>query len=215
MIAVSSYRPFGQAEEVDRNQLAAVRSWATVFDKIYYLSPKDVRLDPANVPFPKVFFVGEDDSNPKPAITALAFFAGELSDDWAVLINADIQLTPKVKTLPEVMMANQAVCGMSLRVEPGKTQVADLGLDFFIARKDVWARCAVEFNPAYRLGVQMWDTAMLSWMVNNYPNGCVDLSRGRMVIHPKHGNRNDQHMEKPKDDPWIDRVAWPKRRIVF
>lgn len=208
MIAVSSYRPFGQAEEVDHLQLAAKASWNKIFERICYLSPPDDRLNPAE-------FIGTDPQNPKPGITSLAWVASGFGNPWAVLINADIQLLPKAKGLPAQMEKANANCGFSLRAVPGVAGWPDLGLDFFIATKEIWQRCALEFHPSYRIGVSMWDTSMLGWLSSNFPEGIVDLSPSRMVIHPNHGNRNDQHMDKVTDDPWFTRVKWPKRRIVF
>lgn len=210
MIAVSSYRPFGEHPLIDQMQIEAKQTWEQVFDTIFYANTDSPLLDSQKTCFWKYGKLNE-----KPAIIFLAGIGDYTGDPFAVIVNADIKLDPKAKCLPELMEKHGAECGISRRITIGTNEFTDLGLDFFIATASIWRRIQNEFPPEYKLGCVLWDTSLLAWMVKNYPSKCVDLSPCRMVFHPQHEDRNDQSIEKVIGDTWINSVRWPKRCLGF
>lgn len=207
MIAVSSYRPFGQAAEIDGAQFIARGTWEEVFDALWYWSPYCRIMDS-----PKTKFTDDGSNNAKPHIVWLAALAGENGNPYAAILNADIQVHPRTKDLPRILDREYVQCGISRRVTP-EGEWVDMGLDFFVATSAVWQHLAQEIPEEYRLGCTSWDTWVLAWMVGNYPKTCADLSPCKLAVHVPHGNRGDQSIDKPKDDLWLSRVRWPSRSI--
>lgn len=211
MIALSNHRDFSASPEVAENQLKAKATWNPIFSKIIYTSPCEPQLCHENTYF--LFLVNEKTC---PKIKELCYLAGQIESAYVVILNADIQLSPKTAQLEYYLQRVKADCGISLRFTPGDTsRVQDLGLDFFVARPVAWARIADLFPEEYELGHILWDTSMLAHFTNLYPETCYDITRSRLVFHPLHKSRGDQTMTVPASDQFYHKVAWPKKKLSY
>lgn len=204
MIAISSYRPREQSETIFALQVAAHLTWEKVFTRIVYVGePVGGLLSPRTV-----FLPGED----KPTILDLCRVASSMTEGWAALINADIQIEEKAKHLERVLAMHKIDCAFSFRIPVGRTQREDLGLDFFCARQEVWLHAVREIPREFQIGKQLWDTWMASFFMKHYR--CADVSASRLIFHPDHGERGDQAMEIERDD-YLKHMKWRTTTVRF
>lgn len=182
MIAISSFRPFGQDPEWDTNQTTAHATWQKVFSKIIYLNDREPALESENT----VFMGG----NEHPTIKSLCQIAA-VQDEWACIINADIQVAPKFIEIEALALKHDAKALVSYRwqLENGEHKVIDMGLDFFAATPRLWLRAALVIPAEFRLGHQLWDTWMMDFLNRAAGKRCYDITRAKCIFHPRHEGR--------------------------
>lgn len=210
MIAASSPRPFkGCPTDIWDMQVNANHSWRLAFDEIWYWGEPHPDLTDRNV----MFMPWEK----HPTIHQLAvFLAGQ--SDWGAILNADILIGPNWPRALNELKRSRVDCAVSRRWEiPADSRldgakVTDFGLDFFAAKPDIWRRVALEVPPELCLGKIMWDTWMLGFFMHASADNCADLTPARVIFHPKHGDRREQHVT-PTDSPYFHRVRWPGYQI--
>lgn len=179
MIAVSSFRPFHESQEIASNQARAFNSWTPVFDWIYYFgSPEPQLLSNKTVFVPSRI----------PSIQLLMQMASILQSP-ACIINADIVLDPKARAvLQNVMRRFQVATSFRLEFtgDIRKARRVDNGLDLFIAHPAVWRQCWPLVPPEFRIGRPVWDSWFNAWLRDEYRMAYTDLSAHRIVLHPRH-----------------------------
>lgn len=183
MIAVSSFRPFGDSPEAALNQTRAFASWLPVFDHIVYFNAPEPRLHS-----PKTTFVRAP--NP-PTISLLVQFAA-IANEPACIINADIVLVPKAnRVLRTTMFKAEAATSFRLEFDPRTVDMRnarriDNGLDLFIARPEIWQRCWPVMPDNFHIGKPVWDCWLHAWLRDECRLAYVDLSAQKLVFHPRH-----------------------------
>ena len=211
MIAVSSFRPFdGCPENIWQQQIAANRSWTSLFQRIFYFNQRDQRMTSAKTAFLP--------TNGKPAIKTMAAFCAGLND-WSCIVNADIVIPSNFRRVEEQLRGQPAGCAVSRRYtlppdgDTASARLTDLGLDFFAATPVVWKAVAEEIPAGFRLGRIVWDNWLVNFFMAKFGNHCYDLTPSRVVFHPLHENREDQTWDFPKDDPYLLKNNWPFHSI--
>jgi hypothetical protein len=210
MIALSSYAPLSRSSETARNQIAAKQTWEQAFSSIVYFNAPSPELLSA-----KTVFSGHRE---RPKILDMARYAAELNG-FVAIVNSDIHMSNRLPAVESAMATQHVWCGTSRRMEfdpnthPRSGRLVDLGLDFFFALPSVWALLAAEIPEQFVIGKQLWDTWTLSFFIIHGGRYCVDLTPSNLVWHPKHGHREDFHIEPPPGDTYLDRVRWPLRRL--
>lgn len=186
MIAVSSFRPFGQDEESDSNALKAKQSWDEVFDSIYYLNAQEPELEND-----KTWFVGNDDY---PTIKQLCNWCAAQTD-WACIVNSDIVVSAAINQVLERAKKVFAWAVVSYRWQPknGSYAVTDNGLDFFAAIPTLWKRAYDQVPEQLRIGHQTWDTWMIGFFNKNARYHFYNITSYRCIFHPIHGGRRFVH----------------------
>lgn len=184
MIAVSSFKPFSESEEVARNQRAAKQSWEPIFEKIIYVSQwPEAELDSEKTEFsfPSAVF---------PSIRDLALLCSDQTD-WTAIINADIIVHERLLEAEKRLKSLKAETCYSRRYQfeddISKASIVDWGLDFFAATPETWLRIYDEIPGEFRIAHQQWDTWMVSWMSKH--TKCYEISLCKCIYHPKHGDR--------------------------
>lgn len=213
MNIVSSHRPHRNSEEFARNQTAANLSWKPLAERIYYLGNYEGDLAAPNVTFVE--------SEQHPTIRRMANLCAEVCErhGYAALVNADIVLSPSITDALKEMTARNATCGMSLRYQfradqkPDEGSQTDLGIDFFIANRALWAMAAKEVPEMFRIGHILFDTWLMSFFARWGGGTCYDLTPQRFVFHPIHGDRNRVFDVKDPVDFYTTHIAWPKGRL--
>lgn len=212
MIAISSFRPLELSEEYLSNQLRAKASWDTVFYRVVYFNEPCRQMATGRTTFE------QDKTGTRPRIKALAEHAAGLSG-WVCIINADIVVHPRLIQAEFKLTAGGAQACMSRRwqFEPGHNvetgRVVDLGLDFFAAVPDVWAKFAADVPEDFRLGKIVWDTWALQWFANNLGESFVDITPCKCIFHPRHGGRIDQNLDVPADPYLQTPFKWAAKRL--
>lgn len=212
MIAISSYRPFGESAESDRNLLMAKSTWDLAGWTSVYVGPKDDRLSGKNT-----IFLNQPEW-PKPCrIKYLCGIAEKLSKiwGWVALVNGDIRVSQKSASLDSELNKVSAKCGYSLRYVPGENNIRDLGLDFFVGNSEVWSKIAPIFPNEYQIGKYRWDTSMLGHMITLFRDSLWDITPSRLIFHPVHKSRIDQSMETPPGDGYFARATWSTNKLIF
>lgn len=215
MKIVSSHRPHKNSEEFARNQTAANMSWRPIAERIYYLGNYEGDLAAPNVTFVE--------SEQHPTIRRMAKLCSEVGLsrlEWVALVNADIVLSPRIVDAIDELNARNGSCGMSLRYQffvghnPQDTgSQTDLGIDFFIATKAIWAMVSKEVPEMFRIGHILFDTWLMSFFARWGGSACYDLTPQRLVFHPIHGDRNRVHPVSDPGDYYTTHIAWPKGRL--
>lgn len=185
-MAISSFRPLLECEEIARNQIRAKASWERVFDSILLFGPFTKALAS-----PKTTFVPCSNF---PPIRLLILAAG-MSITPAAILNADIVLVPHARNLfDDTMRSAKAATSFRLEFDPQSFDLAnarktDNGLDVFMARPEVW-QAVLRFIPGHlRIGHSTWDSILYMHWRELYQGKFVDLSRHKVVFHPRHENR--------------------------
>lgn len=186
MIAVSSYRPLGRFQDIDRNQIIAKHSWESVFDQIIYLNPFCVQLWSQ-----KTVFAGQ---TKRPRMMEL-FITASLCGGIAIVLNSDIVLDRETRSAVENALRGGA-CAYSFRYEYEPTKLnfsqakqIDSGLDFFCANSVVWHKTFNDCPDKFIIGNGEWDSWLLYYWQRKYGRMCVNLTSRKLVFHPNHGNR--------------------------
>jgi len=199
-------------DEIAFNQMDAFESWLPVFERIIYFNQPEEDYERDSVEF----IEAED----FPTIREIAIEASQ-QDGWSCLINADIQVHPKLKVAMQVAESKGALCAMSSRWElPNngdmcRAQVVDNGLDFFAATPDVWAGVAKQIPEAYRISHPVWDTWVLGYFMKNHGIRCADLTGSRVIYHPKHEDRrHPKPVNYNRNDPVLKAVRYPTLKIA-
>lgn len=202
MIAISSFRPLADNDEVAFNQVRALRSWDVAFDEVYLCGPYEPRLDS-----PKTTFIDGEDF---PRISLLMMLAAECNGPAAIL-NADIAVAPHLKRLADMVWLTGAVAFTSRRYEfdPAKpdydeANVVDLGCDFFCAQPHIWWQAWRNIPSAYRIGNGGWDNWLLGYLGVTLRRKFVDVTQFRLIFHPKHIERKRIAMEEAPRDEYIN-----------
>lgn len=208
VIIASSFRPFDKCSpEIADNQVRAKLSWDKCAERVVYLNHPEPRLSG-----PHTVFIPTDG---KPDIKSMAILLGS-QPDWGCIANADIVLGSGIRRLLETLTLCEANCAVSKRYtlpEGGDTSKAtlveaDYGVDFFVAKPEVWRHVARKIPKDFKLGRIVWDTWLVCFFVTEYFWSCYDATPSRVVFHPKHGDREDQALKVPKD-PYLSKSLWP------
>lgn len=214
MIAVSSHKPHAQSGEYRQNQIAAHESWYPVFDEIYYFGPDEPELSD-----PKTSFVPADNF---PWVRDMMAFAGR-QRQLVALINADIIVTPRLRTI-EIQMDQKAInAGVSKRWNMAPkldslddAQVTDKGLDIFLAKPWLWREVARQCPAGYRIGHCEWDTWTLGTLMRITHRKMADFTESKCIFHPIHEGRDRPfNKEVPKMPESIyDFAKMPGRKLA-
>lgn len=187
LVAISSFRPLDASAEVAANQIRAKQSWDQAFTRIILFGDYDERLAS-----PTTTFIPADQF---PSIALMALTAS-WQDEPAVILNADIVVSPGLKDLVNYGWRAQALALTSKRAEfdPAApnydtAKVVDMGVDFFCAFPAVWQQVYKAIPPVYRIGNGSWDNWMLGFLTIRLPRRFWDISSLRPIFHPRHGER--------------------------
>lgn len=138
------------------------------------------------------FVPGED----RPSIQHLCKIAASVGT-WAALVNSDIVISPKLKEVEARMNAQGLKCALSQRHDLDSGFVIDQGLDFFVGVPEVWKAAAEQIPRDFRISFGQWDNWMLGHFVCGYGRKCADITREKIVYHPKHEDRLGPNWESP------------------
>jgi len=183
MIAVSSFRPLDENHEYAANQLKAKATWDGVFTGVIYFNQWEPRLASDNT-----LFLGDDTH---PTIKSMTTLCSTIQG-WSCIINADIQVSPRLSLLEHIAHKHRALALTSYRYEISSNVVArtyERGLDFFAAQNSVWSAIAKMCPPDLRIGHAMWDNWMVAAMNDKAWGRFFDITSSRCIFHPKHGGR--------------------------
>lgn len=188
MIACSSHRPHSKDATYATNQIAAHASWARVFKMIFYFGQPEEALMDAQTRFARI-----QGGDGWPTIREMiSFLAGQ--PDWAVLVNADIIVTEKLKGVVRHMEQRGIPAATSRRwqfkASMDDADVTDRGLDIFIAKPWLWQSLSKEIPTGYRFGHCEWDTWVLGKLMQRTHWKMGDFTPSRCVFHPVHEGRN-------------------------
>lgn len=192
MIAVTSHRAHNKSDEYARNQRYARESWKGIFKEVIYLSNHEPELAG-----PDTFFLGYDGW---PTLRHMADVASRQSD-IAVIINADIVLTPSILNAVSVMQQIGIVAMTSYRKEfdtadypdLSSAKIVDKGLDIWVAQPSIWYRIAQDAPEFLRMGHIQIDTWLCGWLCKHTGYAFRNFNDYGCVYHPKHGGRNQPH----------------------
>lgn len=146
----------------------------------------------------------------KPSIKKMASVASSMGT-LSAIVNADIVLAPRTKTLDALFPQANLKCAVSYRMDLDSGFRVDFGLDAFFAQPDVWKAVAGSIDPGYAIGRIQWDNFVLGFFVQNYGRRCADLTPMKLLHHPKHESREDQNWQPPKSR-YLNHV-WPSTTI--
>lgn len=213
MIVASSFRPLDKCSpELVHNQLAAKQSWdALGLDVVYFNDPEPKLEGPRTVFVPTVG---------RPDIKRMAHFLS-VQRGWGCIVNADIILGSGARHLIDTATLCCASCIVSRRYtipNGGTTATAKLlptdhGVDFFMARPEVWKHVTAKIPPDFQIGRIVWDTWMVCFFVTEYFWATYDATMARVVFHPDHAERIDQNINIPKDQ-YLTKSLWPRFLIA-
>lgn len=151
------------------------------------------------------FVPGED----RPSIQSLCAIAMEM-ETWSCLINADIVVSPKLKEVERRMTAQGIKCAISQRYDLETGFVIDQGLDWFAGTPEVWKRIHSIIPDDFRISFGVWDLWMLNAFVAEFGRKCADVTRERLIMHPKHGERKSPNWQgKGLDHKYCKVHHWP------
>jgi hypothetical protein len=208
MIALSSFRPFSKCSpERCQQYVQSHASWDRVFDRIVYFNT----MEPSLVSN-KTGFIGGTDERPK--ISLMAEHASLLKT-WVAIINADITVLPKLIQVPMQLHHLHGVCAISRRFDAADPSLPlDWGIDFFLATAEVWKTVAFQIPTVFTLGRVRFDTWLCSFFSRQYATQCFDLTPSKLIFHPTHEERIDQHVDEPEDF-YLKCPAYPKKRLTI
>lgn len=205
MIAVTSHRPFRECSPpILRNQLRAAESWCDAFESAYSFGPSERSLTP---------FFEFIPSAPFPHIVDMAAFCSR-QQSWCAILNADIVVSHSLRAVERKLIKANATCAVSKRHEfTGDDwqsgRVTDAGLDFFCAHPMVWQRVARSYPRWPRIGNNYWDSCLLSALCCHFVQGFYDLTKERIVFHPRHEDRQRVPLDIDLTGPYFSGVCWP------
>lgn len=177
----------------------------TVFDRVIYLGEPCSELSSILTEFVPA---GE-----RPSIKTMCKLAASMGT-WTAIINADIVVTPKLKSLECSMNGKGVVCGISGRYDLDSGFKIDQGLDFFVAIPNVWQQVTSRIPIDFRIGFGQWDNWMLNYLSLNYGRRCADLTPSRVIYHPKHEDRLDPNWKSEAlKDKYTTTHNWPETTI--
>lgn len=206
MIAVSSFRAFAKSAEIAANQLAAKKTWESVFDHIIYFAPC---VQPELLSSKTRFILTED----FPQIQRMVAECGKQTD-WSCIINADIQVGPRLLEVERGLKERHAQSAISCRYQLPEKNLADMGLDWFAAAPDLWNLIAKRVPQSFRIGHILWDTWMLAaFMKIGNPMRCYDVTGSKFIFHPQHEERFRPYPAIQPTDGLINGMKWPKQRL--
>lgn len=204
MIVLSSFRPFGESQEWDRNQMAAFRTWMMFAKRVFLFGQMEPAIDNSKV--------GWVSSDQYPRIKDMATLAGRQKNQIVMICNGDIRVNPNVLRLEQRMRVTNCHCASSRRwhFDPEKVITKhmdtatltdmegrdDRGRDVFIARWDVWARIAKEMPEKYRIGNPQWDAFLTDKFREHWNDQFIDFTTMRLCHHPHHGGRRHPYAEE-------------------
>lgn len=211
MIAISTFRPLDQSEEIARNQIRAKNSWNTAFDGVILFGDYDPRMAS-----PNTFFIDSEDF---PTVSLLCRTAS-LCDGWACILNADIVVSPKLKAVWDMAVRKGAHAFTSYRYqyEPDDTElinarVVDNGFDFFAATPPLWAKAAKIIPPDMRIGHNLWDSWMLGFFNVEAKKSFMDITSHRCIFHPRHEGRKRVWDVATPTDKYVSFCGAPWNRL--
>ena len=185
------------------NQLRAFQSWKKEATHIIYFGDPSPDLIGATCICSEQF----------PKIIRLVDFCAAMPG-WSAIINADIQLGSGVGKVLDRVAAQGGTSAVSWRWETGDgaPKVVDNGMDFFAAKQEVWNKVSTIYPDEYRIGHSSWDAIMLGALNIADQRGIFDLTRHRLVFHPKHEDRHRPFFIADNTRTECrDNVCWPSR----
>lgn len=183
-------------------------TWDLVFSEVHYFNQAEPLLSGLNT-----LFIKTDPPDEAPTIALMAEHAS-LTRSWTAILNADIMVMVDMLRIERILSYKyHADCALSRRFRTVHDQEpTDWGLDFFVARPEVWRAVAVQIPKVFRLGHIRWDTWLCSFWAHQYPQRFVDLTPSRLILHPDHDERGDQSIQEP-DNYYLKTVRYPTRRV--
>lgn len=204
MIAISSFRPHQEDGEYATNQIRARRSWSDCFNEVHYFGHYEPSLEDT----PHLTLFHPTDNWPK--ISLLTSYASQLGADYVAILNADLVLLPRIKTIEQVMVKRGIPAATSYRYEfdsndPSSISGAvrhkqDRGMDIFIATPQIWGLVSANVPPYLRIGHQTWDTWVCGFFCSRLGYGFQQFTDERVVFHPKHDGRKTPHSHEIRND---------------
>lgn len=201
MIILSSFRPFKEDPEWDRNQMLAYRSWMMFAKRVFLFGNHEPEL--ANG---KVSFIPSEQF---PTIRFMASIAAQQKNQVVAIVNGDIMLDPRVMKIEQRIRNGGMRCASSRRwhfdpllpmdkaLESASLIDADgrddRGRDTFIARSDVWKKIADEIPERLRIGHGTWDAWLTDAFRRHWDHQFLDFTGLRIAHHPHHGGRRRPH----------------------
>lgn len=211
MVAISSFRPLAESQDIATNQIRAKRSWDRVFDDIIYFG----ELEP-ELASDRTTFISYDGF---PFIALLARTAS-MCDELVCLINADIVVGPHLKrTVQEALNRGAlAITSWRYQFEPWdeeltNVKIVDQGLDFFATYPHIWKRVSDEIPQHYRIGHSAWDSWLLAFFHANCRRSFFDITARQCIFHPRHGERHPPHHIELVHDHYTNRIGFPSLRL--
>lgn len=197
MILVSSFRPFKEDPEWDRNQLTAFRTWMMFAKRIILFGQHEPDLSNN-----KVSFVPSEQF---PRIKDMIGVAAKQRNQFVAICNGDILLNPSIIRIEGRMKNGHYKCASSRRwhFDPAKPMAEamesaslidadgrdDRGRDVFIARADAWDKLLSEAPDHLRVGHQHWDAWLTDAFRRHWDAKFLDFTALRIVHHPHHQGR--------------------------
>jgi len=198
VIAVSSYRPLDDNKEVATNQILAIDSWRSVFQRIFLFGPFEWRLA-----CPRTTFIEGPDFPP----LSLLYLIASQAEEPAAILNADIVVGRNLVEAADkaFRMGAYALTSRRYEYDPAKpnfeaAKVVDLGADFFCAHPWIWAKAWRAVPECYRIGGGGWDNWLLGYLGITLRRAFADITPSRCVFHPRHVERKRIPMESPPMD---------------
>lgn len=205
MIFVSSHRPFNEdpTQEYVRNQIFAFKSWLPIASVIVYFGAPEPQLQSSKTIFIEI-------SERFPMLSEMVDFCAD-QKEWSCIINADIWVSPFMPKIEKRLLERHAACASSWRHEFDPAvgvetcERVDNGLDFFAATPASWDLIhQQDAMRVLRIGAGNWDSWMLGAFFKLFRHHFYDLTKYKMIRHPKHGGRNYGHIAEP---PHF--IGWP------
>lgn len=207
LIAISSFRPLEQSKEVAANQIRAKKSWDQVFEKIFLFGSFDEQLASPNTEFVEC--------EQWPPISLLSLFAS-WQDMPVAILNADIVVSHGLKDMLNRAWTMSAMAVTSKRYEFDPTrenydqaEVRDPGADFFCAFPAVWNQVYQAIPAGFRMGHQLWDSWMLSFLNKRCVRRFYDITSMRPIFHPRHGDRKMPLSIQVPPDCFYEQLGFP------
>lgn len=183
MIAISSIRPHNTSDAYRSNQIAARKSWGSVFEKIVYFSEVEPELDGLNV----VWMPCSD----YPFIWQMAEYAAK-QKALSAIINADIVVTEELLKVEKIIESSfiQGATSRRYDLDTGLLNPEDKGRDIFILKSKGWKQVAELIPRSCRIGHNEWDSWMIGFMRKRFGKKFAEFTRCKCIFHPRHEERH-------------------------
>jgi hypothetical protein len=208
MTALTSHRPLKKCSpSILANQLRAFESWRKVFPDRITFAEEDRHLSKFGFQFIP--------TDPFPRIVRMVWACSRIRG-WSAIVNADIVVAEFLPAIERKLIRQGASCAVSWRYEFTESfqgsSVVDRGMDFFAADQWVWQRVLKIYPDEYRIGHSSWDAIMLGAFNIVAEDSLFDLTKHRLIFHPKHEDRQRlHHIWDNTRTECRDNCKWPSK----